>query len=349
MDTSNQMLRLGWRAHFQTQLQLEELEDHFFGRVLQHHRSEYLVQLVDQQLTLPISENLPQLCVGDWLVFNKNLQFVRALESFSSFSRKAAGKTNEVQMIASNVDTVFIVSSLNQDFNLNRIERFLALAHEAEVQAIVVLTKKDLCKNWEDYVAQVQALDSLLIIEAINALEADSIKSLLPWCEPGQTIAVLGSSGVGKSTLINTLANQNLSSTSAIRENDSKGKHTTTARSLFQLNSGVWLMDTPGMREIQLQNCEDGVNQTFSDITELAQGCRFSDCQHHNEPGCEIRAAIQNHTLDRRRFENYQKLLKEQARNSASIEETRAAGKKTVKLHKAIQREARNSKGKEQE
>src|SRR5690606_19359346 len=216
-----------------------------------------------------------------WLVFNNQMQFVRVLESFSSFSRKAAGKTNEVQMIASNVDTVFIVSSLNQDFNLNRIERFLALAHEAEVQAIVVLTKKDLCKNWEDYVAQVQSLDSLLIIEAINALEIDSVKGLLPWCEAGQTIAVLGSSGVGKSTLINTLAKQHLSATNVIREDDSKGKHTTTARSLFQLDSGVWLMDTPGMREIQLQNCEEGVHQIFSDITELAQDCRFSDCQHH--------------------------------------------------------------------
>lgn len=346
MNTSEQMTLLGWRPHFQTQLQLEELENHIFGKIVEHTDSDFIIQFVDQQFTLTINEHLPAMCVGDWLVFKEDLQFVRALESFSSFSRNITGDSNALQIIASNIDTVFIVSALNQDFNLNRIERFLALAHDAEVQAVVVLTKKDLCANWESYLDKVQALDSLLIVEAVNALDAQSIKPLLPWCEAGQTIACLGASGVGKSTLINTLDKTNLDATKVKAANNNKNKHTTAAHSLCQLASGMWLMDTPGMREIELLHSNETVDNTFSDISALAQECRFSDCKHQNEPGCKIRAAIASKTLDAKRFNSYQKLLREQANNSENLEEERSSGKKAVKLHKTIQREARNTKGK---
>lgn len=335
---------LGWRSAFQQQLSLNELETDTPARIIAQHRSEYLLQSEQGEIHLPILHSMPPLTVGDWLLLDMQQQFVRELERFSLFSRKAAGHKNALQLIAANVDTVLIVSSLNHNFNLNRLERYLALAHEAQVEPLVVLSKADLCPNPEDYVQQVQKLDRHLVVEAINGLDAHSVNKLRPWCGVGQTLALLGSSGVGKSTLVNTLLEQARQHTGAVSAEQDKGRHTTTARSLHAIPMGALLLDTPGMRELQLSACEVGVAATFADINEWAQYCRFVDCQHENEPGCAVQTAIQAGELELRRLQNYRKLQREQAHNAASLAEKHAFFQKQGRLHKAIQEEHRKYK-----
>ncbi|MFA0404813.1 MULTISPECIES: ribosome small subunit-dependent GTPase A [unclassified Vibrio] len=336
--------QLGWQPVFQQQLTLEDYDHSVIARIVAHHRNGYTLASEQGEIVLPIHQNQPAMTVGDWVILNSELQFDRLLERQSLFSRKAAGSRVAEQYISANIDTVFIVVSLNNDFNLSRIERYLALANEAQVEAVIVLTKKDLCDDYEDKVQQVQSLDPMLMIEAVNSLDQDSTQVLSPWCKIGKTVALMGSSGVGKSTLVNSLLGEASQATGGIREDDSKGRHTTTSRSLHLLASGGLLLDTPGMRELQLADCAEGVSETFSDVEELAMHCRFSDCHHESEPGCKIRAAIESVELSERRFTNYQKLLREQARNGASLAEQRANNKQLSKMYKTVQSESRNIK-----
>ncbi|WP_060980621.1 ribosome small subunit-dependent GTPase A [Vibrio splendidus] len=336
--------QLGWQPVFQQQLTLEDYDHSVIARIVAHHRSGYTLASEQGEIVLPIHHNQPAMTVGDWVILNSELQFDRLLERQSLFSRKAAGSRVAEQYISANIDTVFIVVSLNNDFNLSRIERYLALANEAQVEAVIVLTKKDLCDDYQDKVQQVQSLDSMLMIEAVNSLDQGSTQVLSPWCKTGKTVALMGSSGVGKSTLVNSLLGETQQATGGIREDDSKGRHTTTSRSLHLLTSGGLLLDTPGMRELQLADCAEGVSETFSDVEELAMHCRFSDCYHESEPGCKIRKAIESGELSERRFNNYQKLLREQARNGASLAEQRANSKQLSKMYKTVQSESRNLK-----
>ena len=304
------------------------------------------MQTIEHEITLNIHLIHEPVTVGDWVLLNEEQKFVRCLTRQSEFSRKSPGSKVNKQLIASNIDTVFIVSSLNNDFNLSRIERFLSLANEAHVDPVILLTKADLCLDPYQYIDQIHQIDSLLIIEAMNALDENSIQRLLPWCKSGQTIAFLGSSGVGKSTLINKLLGNTEQLTGEIREDDSKGKHTTTGRSLHIMDNGALLLDTPGMRELQLVACEEGINETFSDISHLALQCKFTDCSHQNEPKCAVQAALSAGSIDERRLTNYFKLLKEQARNGATLAEQRASDKSfqkhinsTQKQTKAVKRQ----------
>ncbi|ELB2829043.1 ribosome small subunit-dependent GTPase A [Vibrio alginolyticus] len=332
VSTSNPLKQLGWKPFFQQQLTLDDYDNTIFARVIAHHRSGYLLATETGQVHLNAHHSLPNMTVGDWVILNEDQQFVRLLDRLSLFSRKAAGSKVAEQLIAANVDTVFIVCSLNDDFNLSRIERYLALAHEAEVDPVIVLSKADLCDNTDELKSQVQKLDPLLAIETVNGLEIESASKLMTWCKEGQTLAFIGSSGVGKSTLVNALLGQQEQATGHIREDDSKGRHTTTSRSIHLLPDGGILIDTPGMRELQLADCESGVSEAFSDIEALAQRCRFGDCQHQTEPGCAIQTAIENGKLEVRRFNNYQKLLREQAFNGATLAEQRAQSRQFGKL-----------------
>jgi ribosome biogenesis GTPase len=233
------------------------------------------------------------------------------------------------------------VCSLNHDFNLSRIERYLALINESDVEPVIVLTKADLCDDADELKAQVQKLDPLLMVESVNGLDESSVTKLMSWCGEGQTVAFIGSSGVGKSTLVNTLLGEQEQATGGIREDDSKGRHTTTSRSIHLLPSGAILMDTPGMREIQLADSEAGVSETFADIEALAESCRFNDCQHQTEPGCAVQAAIEGGSLELRRFTNYQKLLREQAHNGATLAKVRAQNKQFGKMVRNVVGEKR--------
>ncbi len=334
----------GWKPFFQQQLSLEELESLAPGRVVEQHRSQLLLGTENASIALAVTPALPALTVGDWLLLDRGNHFARALERASLFSRKAPGSKAQEQLIAANVDVVFIVSSLNQDFSLSRIERYLALANDAGAEPVVVLTRLDCCDDPHFYLQQAQSLNPLLVVEAVNALDAESVAPLNDWCAPGQTVAFLGSSGVGKSTLINTLMGEARLATGGIREDDAKGRHTTTQRSISMMPRGGLLLDTPGMRELQLADCEDGVSATFADISALARQCRFADCQHESEPGCAVQAALANQELDARRLGNYRKLMREQALNAATLAERRAGDRKQRKFHKSVQSAARQQK-----
>ncbi|NOJ21164.1 ribosome small subunit-dependent GTPase A [Vibrio coralliilyticus] len=336
--------QLGWNNLFQQQLTLEELEHSRVARVVEHHRSGYKLLSEDGETTLAIHKSLPMMTVGDWLLLDKQGGFERLLDRQSLFARKAAGSKVAEQLIAANVSTLFIVCALNDDFNLSRIERYLATSNEAEVEPVIVLTKADLVTDAEEKRQQVQQLDPLLMVEMLNALDGEQYTSLSSWCKSGSTVAFMGSSGVGKSTLVNGLLGESVQLTGGIRESDSKGRHTTTGRSMHFLPSGGVLIDTPGMRELQLFDCADGVAETFSDIEALAEKCRFSDCQHDSEPGCAVINAIETGQLEQRRLNNYLKLMREQQRNSATLAERRASYKQQTKMYRNIQTACRSRK-----
>lgn len=258
MDTHLNLSQLGWRAFFQQQVTLDELETTLIARVIAYHRDHFIVQAENGCHKVQHHPSQNPLAVGDWLLLKQHAQhwlYYRQLERFTVISRKGAGSKITEQLIAANIDTLFIVSSHNKDFNLSRFERYLALAHQSGCTPVMVLTKRDQCQQPEQYLAKLAELDRHLIVLSVNALDNLSIEQLRPWCNSGQTVAFVGSSGVGKSSLVNGLSELPVATTAKIREDDSKGRHTTTYRALHLLGSGALLLDTPGIRELQLAGC----------------------------------------------------------------------------------------------
>lgn len=254
--------------------------------------------------------------VGDWVVIAPQPEGSPAiihalLPRRTSFSRKAAGNVTEEQVIAANVDTAFIVSGLDRDFNLRRIERYLTLVYNSGTNPAVVLNKADLCDDVEACIAEVESVAFGIPLHPISARGHDGIEALRGYLTQGHTVALLGSSGVGKSTLINALLGYTRQQVNEISSHVNKGRHTTTQRELIVLESGGLIMDNPGMRELQLWGDESDLQGAFEDIEELARQCRFSDCEHDSEPGCAVKAALNDGQLDRGRFHSYIKLQKE--------------------------------------
>jgi len=345
MSNFSLLSNLGWQSFFQQQLSLEEWENSIAARVIEQHRSEITVATELEIFNIVLFHSMPDMVAGDWILLDKNRQLIRVLDRKTCFQRKAPGSKIKHQLISANVDTAFIVSSMNEDFNLNRIERFLALVNESGAEPVVVLSKSDQSSSPEDLIAQVRKLDDYLIVEAVNCLDSYSVSKLGAWLKQGSTTSVLGSSGVGKSTLINTLLGENSQSTGSIREDDDKGRHTTTRRSLISLGSGGLILDTPGMREIQLTGCKEGIATTFSDIENISNQCRYGDCQHLAEPGCAVRESIESGVLDKRRLDNYHKLLREESLNTASLMDKRAKDKALGKFYKRTLNESNKIKG----
>ena len=326
--------QLGWKAVFNQQLTLDELEQTVPYRVTQvfRNRLTLLGENGEHNVDLAQFPAMQQSTVGDWLLIPLEPATAPVrLDRQSLFQRKAPG-ANTSQLIAANVDTAFIVSSCNHDFNLSRVERYLALAKEANVEAVLVLTKADRVneQQLQTYYEQIQQQHPHLLVISLNALDSSDVQKLNDWCKVGQTVVLLGSSGVGKTTLTNSLC-LTQAATAAIREDDSKGRHTTTSRSLYFTHSGGLILDSPGMRELQLTDCEEGVRAVFEDIELIAQQCKFKDCQHQSEPGCAVVQALNAGELEERRLTNYQKMLAEQARNSMTLaqshQQDRAFGK----------------------
>ena len=254
--------------------------------------------------------------VGDWVVIADQGDGRGAIQAVlprrSAFVRKVAGGVVEAQVAAANVDTVFLVSGLDGDFNLRRIERYLATAWTSGASPVVVLNKSDLRDDLPDVVAAVSAVAPGVPAVALSALAAGSLEALRPYLVPRRTVALLGSSGVGKSTLVNRLLGEDRLPTAPVSDAEAgRGRHTTTTRELIKLPGGALLIDTPGMRELQLWADDDGLDRTFDEIDRLAAGCRFRDCRHEQEPGCAVRSAVEAGTVDERRLASYHKLRRE--------------------------------------
>lgn len=344
-DSFSSLAALGWKPVFQQQLSLDELTSSVPARIAAVHKDN--VALVKEGGVLNIQrtlfKNLPDITVGDWLLLDEAMtRPLRLLERSSLVRRKAPGDQSMIQLIAANVDVLLIVSSCNQDFNLSRLERYLALAFESGILPVVVMTKADLCEDESIYLEPLRELHTGLQVELVNALDAATLDGLKAYCTPGTTLAMVGSSGVGKSTLANALGVEG-QATAPIREDDAKGRHTTTARTLHQvLNSSV-LIDMPGMREVQLPGGESGLEELFDEFRGLGE-CRFKNCSHTSEPGCVLLEAVENGLVAQRRLDSYHKLMREQQHNAESISERHERMRKQGKLYKSILGEKRRSK-----
>jgi ribosome biogenesis GTPase len=322
-STEETLEDLGWRAYFSEQLSDEEARQCHPVRVMAVHRGEIAVMGAGSQRS--VSPYIPGArpsddhpTVGDWLLIdNATLQPVRVLRRMNLFKRRAPGDPRKEQMIAANVDTLFVVASCNQDFSVARLERYLVLAREVGVNPVVVLTKTDLTDTPEIFEAATRAIEPGLRVETVNGRDPASVARLAAWCGRGQTVALLGSSGVGKSTLVNSLRGSDSVATGAIRAGDDTGRHTTTVRKMHRLDRGGWLLDTPGMRELQLYDAAAGISEVFDDFILVAQNCRFSNCAHGGEPGCAVRAAIAEGTLTLERFDRWRKLAAEDNASAA--------------------------------
>jgi ribosome biogenesis GTPase len=257
--------------------------------------------------------------VGDWVAVKgnpvtKKMTIHGVLPRKSKFSRKLVttdGRMTEEQVISANIDTVFLVIALDADFNVRRIERYLTIVQESGANLVVVLNKTDLCTNSEERIKEVKSITRGVPIYALSALKNEGLEQLYTYLSEGQTVTLVGSSGAGKSTLINSILGEERQATGEVREKDGKGRHITVKRELIPFPDGGLFIDNPGMRTISLWGEEEGLETTFEDIVALAQQCRFRDCKHGTEPGCAINQALEDGTLDKKRYENYLKLQQE--------------------------------------
>ena len=294
-------------------------------RIVQVHRDRYLARNEREELYCVLTGSLRYRdeypVVGDYVEITVNPygdSLIRSIRPRRTvFCRPDRGghadgfvKTMQVQPLVANMDYVFIITSLNHDFSVNRIARYAAMASAGGATPVAVLTKADLCPNVGEMEEKASSLSRELQAVSISAYTGYGLERLRPYFTPGTTIALLGSSGAGKSTLINTLAGREIMRTGEIRGEDSKGRHTTTHREMIELD-GTFLIDTPGLRELGMIDAEEGIDGTFADIAELISRCAFSDCTHRNEPGCAVRKALEDGTLSPERWETYSRLEKE--------------------------------------
>lgn len=308
--------------------------DLFIGRVVSQYKGLYKVAAKDGEIFAEVlgklrheaSSLLSFPAVGDFIMLDRidntsgNAIIHHILARKSAFVRKAAGTANEAQIVAANIDTVFLCMSLNKDFNVRRLERYISIAWDSGAIPVVVLTKSDLCEDIASVLKEVASVAMGVDTLVTSSLGQDGISAISPYIKQGSTVAFIGSSGVGKSTLINRLADKDLFVTKELR-NDDKGRHATTRRELVVLSCGGAVIDTPGMREIGIESAD--FSKSFADIEALAQECKFSDCKHESEPGCAVIKAIEDGGLDEKRFASYKKLLKEakyEGLNSKQIE-----------------------------
>lgn len=318
------LIKLGWNNFFEENFKSYKEKNYYAGRVCVEQKSSYKIYTEVGIVTGEISgklryesdnsEILP--AVGDWVVISlleneKKALIHKVLPRKSKFSRKCAGITCEEQITAANIDTVFIVVALNKDFNVRRIERYLITAWDSGATPVIVLSKADLCDNIDEKINMLEISCAGVPVHTISIVESLGLNELDRYFTPGCTTALLGSSGVGKSTLTNYLMGKDVQKVKEIRECDGKGKHTSTFREMFILPNKSLLIDTPGMREMQLWDGNEGIYETFNDIEELAYKCKFRNCKHENEPGCAVKKAIENGELGSYRFNSYVKLQKE--------------------------------------
>ena len=281
--------------------------------------------------------------VGDYVTVNYltggDSQILSTLPRHSCFFRREPGPIPRDQAAAANFDCVFLLQSMNQNYNPRRLERYLILARQSGATPVIVLTKADLAPDPAEFVARTEQLAPDVAIRAVSAATGFGLDGLDPWLQPGKTIVFLGSSGVGKSSLVNALAGEELMTVGGIREGDGRGRHTTTHRQMLRLPSGVLIIDTPGMRELGMAEASEGLAASFADVEQYLGRCRFSDCRHEKEPGCAVKAAIAAGALNPARWERYRKL-----RTEAQSHEEALRRKKEWSKNVALSRKARGAK-----
>jgi ribosome biogenesis GTPase len=321
-------IHLGWSPFFENQLTSDDRSRYSVGRVLEERKNCYVLLIEDGREVLASLAGkmkheasgrgeLPT--VGDWVCASVNHgegrgTIHRLLERRTKISRKGAGFVTDEQVLAANVDTVFLVNALNQDLNLRRIERYLALALESGTRPVLLLTKADLCEEPAEAVAEIERMAPFASVHVVSALTGSGLGALAAYFGPGQTSVLLGLSGVGKSTLVNRILGEERQEVREIRSRDNRGRHTTTSRQLIFLPEGGMLIDTPGMRELQLWDAEQGLSQMFPDLEEAAKLCRFTDCGHQaGTPGCGVQAAVESGALPPDRVASWSKLRRERA------------------------------------
>lgn len=311
----------GWNKNLEQEMLNINLKNGVPGRIIADYGQNLRIITEVGEILVERSGNSRtetlQIAVGDWVLlerndgYNASVKYV--LTRKTKFSRAAAGTETKEQIVAANVDTVFLIQSLNKDFNMRRLERYLIATWESGAMPVIVLTKADLCEDLPDKMAKVYATAPGVEVHSVSCVSGEGIETLKKYFGPGKSIALLGSSGVGKSTLVNTLAGEELLKTQAIREDDSKGRHTTTHRELVLLPEGGLILDTPGMRSLALWEADTGMEIMFGDVEELVKVCRFNDCKHGNEPGCAVREALETGKLETKRWDSWVKLQKELA------------------------------------
>lgn len=330
------LINYGWSKELEELVDNVKDKDYSIGRVIAQYNNIYRVVTNNGEIQGEISgrmkgvtigmnlrwDKLP--LVGDWVYLREYPREEKAvihgvLPRKSIISRKAAGKGVDEQYIAANLDYIFIVTSLNNEFNLRRIERYLILGWESGAIPVIILTKADLCDDIPDKIREVQSIAPSVSIHVISSIKNEGVEELKPYFYKYKTVGLLGSSGVGKSTLINCLKGEDIQRVNEIRKNDDRGKHTTTHRELIQLPDGGLVIDTPGMRGIQMLEIDDGISQLYNDIEDLAKQCRFNDCIHESEPGCAVKGAVDEGTLQLERLTSYNKMQREVAELSLKV------------------------------
>ena len=314
------------------------------GRITEINKNSYKILFEEEEIPAKLkghfyeedAEKLP--VVGDYVTFLHNSQgdslILSICERKSFLQRPDQAKTAVMQYMVANVDYLFIVTSLNEDYSYNRIARYVSIACQGGAIPVVILTKSDLCSNVGRYVREVEQISDKVHVHAISAIYGIGLEELKEYMKPDVTICLMGSSGAGKSTLINTLMGEDVLKTSEIREDDDEGRHTTTFRKLIRLPNGAAIIDTPGMREIGMANVQEGIDETFSDILEFESRCKFSNCRHDTEPGCAIKAAIESGALSPDRYELYKNLGRENTKNYAKKKEVSKWAKAYKKSNK---------------
>jgi len=351
------LLQLGFNSCFQDNLDPEHVESFEIARVIAVHKDSYTISNGEEELLAELvgkiiytaSSPLDYPAVGDWILasfYDENTFSIihEILPRKTLLKTKTPGKKIDFQLIAANIDVAFIVQSLDENFNLRRLERYLVMCNESNIHPIVLLSKSDLLPHDEiaDRIEKIKnIMPHLEVVPFSNEQESDR-DIIEDFLEPGLTYCLLGSSGVGKTTLLNNLLGESLFKTKTVSKKESKGRHATTHRQLIKLDCGALIIDTPGMRELGNFAIESGLDETFSEITEFSKHCRFHDCAHINEKGCAVLKAIEDGRLSEERYQNYMKMNKESMYNEMSYHEKRRKDKEFAKMCKTVMKSKKN-------
>lgn len=336
------------------------LQDFEIGRVVAEHKERYTVRTADAELEAEITGNLRFSAagradfpaVGDWValtVFDPDFSVIhKVLPRYSVISRQAVGHHGEIQIIAANIDTAFIVQAVGRDFNINRLERYLTICHASKVNPVIVLTKTDLtdAQRLAEITDAIGQRISGIPVIALSNETREGYDDLIALIEKGKTYCLLGSSGVGKSTLLNSLSGRSVMKTGEISRSINRGRHVTSHRELIVLDGGGILIDNPGMREVGIADASGGLETTFDSIVKLAQHCRFKDCTHTTETGCAVIEAVETGEIDRHAWENYLKMEREKSRFESTVAEKRKKDKEFGKMVRNIKKDFKNMKKK---